>query len=141
MHLLEVPAVFSGSGLHGNHGNREQIVAEADTTVEIRPRIAGGEIDETEVGIDGRSLPNRGSAVFPRVVILRPAVVADLAGTGDGIKRPDQATLLGVVRFYASTGAVLATGKTHNDHAVVVERRSRNREPLLPALEIGRAHV
>src|SRR6516225_4642846 len=107
MHLLEVPAVLSGFGLHGNHRNREQIITGADATVEIRPRVAGSEIDEAEVGIDGWSLPNAGSAMFPRVVILRPRVVAELAWTGDGVERPNQAAVLGVERLYAPTRAIL----------------------------------
>src|SRR5690242_2407071 len=99
MHLLVVPAVLSGLGLDSHHRDREQVVAGADAAVEIRPRVAGGEVDEAEVGIDGRSLPNAGSAVFPGLAILRPGVVAELARTGDGVERPDEAAILGVESF------------------------------------------
>src|SRR5690348_11019700 len=99
MHLLEVPAVLSSLGLDCNHRDREQIIAGADAAVEIRPRVAGREVDEAEVGIDGRSLPNAGSAVFPRLAILRPGVVAELAGTRDSVERPDEAAVLGVESF------------------------------------------
>src|ERR1700730_13477425 len=100
MHLLEVPAIFSRFGLDGNHRDREQIVAGADTAVEIGPWVAGGEIDQAEVGIDRRCLPNGGPAVFPHVVILRPGVVAELTRTGNGVEGPDQAAVLGVVSLY-----------------------------------------
>src|SRR6516225_8708649 len=122
MHLLEVPAVLSGFGLYGNHRNREQIITGADATVEIRPRVAGGEIDEAEVGIDGWSLPNAGSAMFPCVIILWPGVVAEFARAGNRIERPDQAAVLGVESLYAPARAILAASKADDDLSVVVER-------------------
>jgi hypothetical protein len=51
--------------------------------IEIRTRIPGREIEQPELGIDGRCLPYRGAAVRPDVVVGRPGTVTELPWAGD----------------------------------------------------------
>ena len=82
MHLLEVPAVLAGLRVDRDDRDAEEVVAGAHGAVEIGARVARREVDEPELGIDGRRLPDGRAAVLPRVVVLRPGVVAGLAGPG-----------------------------------------------------------
>ena len=66
MHLLEVPAVFAGLRLDRDDRRGVQVVAGANGAVVVGARIAGREVDEPELGIDGRRLPHRRAAVLPR---------------------------------------------------------------------------
>src|SRR6185295_1923190 len=68
------------------------------------------------------------------LVVLRPRVVADLAGPRDRVERPDELAVARVERFDAAANAALAAGKSRVDEAVVVERRRRDRIAFLPAL-------
>src|SRR6185295_3295243 len=98
----------------------------------IRRGIAGREIQETELGIDGRRLPDRGAAVLPRVVVLRPRLVTRLAGTRNRVEGPDQTAVLRVVRLDAAARAAITAGKADDDATVDVQRRCRDREAVLP---------
>src|SRR5207245_5154389 len=82
--------------------------------------------------VDRRRLPDGCAAVFPRVARLRPGVVADLAGTGDGVEVPEHLAGLGVVGGYAAANAIVGARDAGVDAAVVVERRARDRVALLP---------
>jgi acyl-coenzyme A synthetase/AMP-(fatty) acid ligase len=65
MNLLEVPAILSRRGIDGDHRGREEIVARANSPVEVRTRIAGREDEKALFGIDGRlSLRGRASDVI-----------------------------------------------------------------------------
>ena len=141
MNLLEVPAVLAGASLDRNDRRREQVVAGAHGAVEIGARIAGREIDQPELGVDGRRLPHRRAAVHPHLVVLRPGVVAELAGARDRVERPEQLAVVGVVRFDAAAHADLGAREARDHHAVVVERRARDRKPFLPALGLDRTRL
>ena len=146
MHLLEVPAIFSGGELDRQHRRRVKVVASAEGAVVVRRGIPGREIQETEIEIDCRRLPDRSAAVLPRVVVLRPRVVTGLARTRNRVEGPDQTAVFCVVRLDAAACAAIATGEADDDHAcpergrgvIHVERRSRDREILLPALSLDR---
>ncbi len=98
------------------------------------PALPGGEIDEAELGIERRRVPHRGSAVAPHLVVRRPRVVAWLTGTRDRVERPDELAVPRVVRLHASAHAELGAGEARDHEAVVVQRRRRDRESVLPAL-------
>ncbi len=144
MHLLKVPAILAGGELDGEHRRRIQVVAGAEGAVVVRRGIAGREIDETELEIDGRRLPDRSAAVLPGVVVLRPRIVTRLAGARNRVERPDEAAVLRVVRLEAAARAAIAASKADDDHACLerrgadVQRRGGNREVLLPALRLDR---
>src|SRR5438094_569553 len=133
MDLLKMPAVLSRLCIDREDGNREQVIAFADTSIEIRARISGSEINQSEFGIHCRSLPDRGAAVLPRVVVLRPGLMSDLAGTGNRVEGPHQISVFGVVRFHTASRAVLTTGKADDDPAIVEKRSGRNCVAFLPA--------
>src|SRR5580700_110790 len=127
MDLLKVPAVLAGFDIQRDDRDGEQIVAFALAAIEIRPRISGREIDQSKLGIHRRGLPDRRSAVLPRVTLLRPAIVTELTGAGNGIESPQRLAILGTERTHAPTGQELRTRKAGDDHAVVVQRRAGDR--------------
>ena len=87
LHALEVPHAFTGCRAEAEDGVREQVVAVPVAAVEI---VGGGSRrgeDETALLVEGDAGPGVGAAgVFPGV--LRPRLVAELAGVRDGVERP-----------------------------------------------------
>ncbi len=134
MHFLEVPAVLAGRGVDRDDRRRVEVVARAVRAVVVGARVARREVDEPELRIDGGRLPDGAAAVLPRVVRLRPAVVARLAGPRYRVERPDQPAVLRVERLHAAARAAVAAREADDHLAVVVDRRGRDREVLLPAL-------
>src|SRR5690606_6909987 len=134
MHLLEVPAVFAGLRIDGDDRRGEEVVAGADRAVVVGTGIAGREVQQAELRVDRRRLPDRRSAVLPDLVVLRPRVVADLAGAGDRVERPFELAGRGVESLDSPADFSLAAGEAREHETVVIERRARNRVALLPAL-------
>ena len=75
---------------------------------------------------------------MPQIVVLRPRVVADFAGPGNRVERPDELAAPRVERLDAAADAVLGAGKARDDEPIEIERRARDREPVLPALGLHR---
>src|SRR5207237_6533407 len=109
MHLLKMPTVLSGLRFDGQHGDREEVIAFANAAVEIGSGISGCEVNQTKLRIDGRCLPDRGATVLPRIVVLRPGFVSDLARAGNRVEGPHQIPALRVERFHAPARSVLTT--------------------------------
>src|ERR1700736_3739948 len=120
--LLEVPAIFAGLRFDGDHRIREYVVAGADPSIEVGPRVACSEVEESQLRIHGWSLPNRCAAVLPRVAIFGPGVMPDFTRSRDRVESPDQVPVCGAVRFDAPAGAILATCEGGNHHSVVIQR-------------------
>ena len=76
--------------------------------------------------------------MLPDVAVLRPGVVADLAGAGNGVEGPGERPGLRIVRLHAAADAVLGAGEAGDDEPVVIERRARDGEPFLPSLRLHR---
>ena len=138
MDLLVVPAVLAGGGVHRDDGHREQIVSRAHRAIEIRSRIGGGEIQETQLRIHGGCLPDCGAAVLPDLIVPGPGVMAVFAGTRDGVEGPDQAAIVRVVGLDLPADTVFRAGETADDQAVVIEGRAGDGIALLPALCLDR---
>ena len=134
VHFLEVPTVFAGARLERDDRRGEQVVARANRTVEIGAGITGREIDEPELGIDGRRIPHRGAAVHPDVGVLRPGIVTELARARNRVERPEQLPVFGAVCFDAPAHADLGTREDIDDLALVIELRYRDREAFLKNL-------
>src|SRR5437588_6765494 len=117
MNLLKVPSILSRCGFDGDHRRGEQIVSRPDPSVEIRSRVAGGEIDQPELRIDGRCLPDGTATVEPCLVVLRPGVVTDLSRPGDRIEGPEEVAILRVEGLDAPARAVFAAGKSDDHHS------------------------
>ena len=62
--------------------------------------------------------------------------MASFAGSRNRIKHPTQLPRVRIVRFHAPAYAHLTTVDASDDHAVVVKRRARNAEALLPGLHL-----
>src|SRR5262245_21611710 len=107
MHLLEVPAVLARLHFDGDDRVRVEVVAGADRTVEVGSRVAGREVQEPELGIDGGRLPHRRAAVLPDLVVLWPSLVPGLPRTGDGVESPDELAVPRVERLHAAAHADL----------------------------------
>src|SRR6185503_10684837 len=138
MHLLEVPTVFAGLGFDSDDRSREQVVAESNRAVVVGARVARGEIDEPELGVDSRRVPNGRAAVHPDLVVLRPGVVPDFAGPRDRVERPGKLAVARAERFHAAANAALATGEARVDESVEIKWGARDRVAFLPALGLHR---
>jgi len=90
VNLLEVPPVSPRGHVQRNDGCREQIVAGSCRTPEARPRIARGEVEQSQIGIDGRSAPHRRATPLPHLAVGGPTVVAELTRSGHGVELPDR---------------------------------------------------
>src|SRR5262245_38525290 len=87
MNELIMPAPLPGSGIQGNHGVGEKIVALAIPTVKVECRRSGSSNDKPALFIHAEPTPNIGGAgCFPR--ILWPAVIADFARVRNRVKDP-----------------------------------------------------
>src|SRR5262249_23059410 len=145
MHLLEVPGIFALERHRHNRG-AEQIIARtigADANG-LRSWLAGREIDEAEIWIDRRCLPNIGAALFPGVgfdgigiVGLRPGVGAELARRRDGPEAPFFLAGPRVKRGEDAARLPISAGNAGIDHAVVEQRRGGDGVTILPAGEAG----
>src|SRR5215467_14758751 len=105
--MLEMPAVLPGLHVDGNRRHREQIVAFAHDAVVVGTGITGSKIQEPKLRIDGRRVPDGCPAVLPEVVVLRPRLVAELTGTRDRVKGPDERAVLRVERLDAAANTAL----------------------------------
>ena len=88
--LLVVPAVLSGLGVDRDDRGREQVVALALAAVQVGGGVPGGEVEQAELGVDGRASarPERRPSSTRRCP--GPRVVARLAGRRDGPEAPLQ---------------------------------------------------
>ncbi len=137
VHLLEVPAVLAGLRVERHDRRGEEVVALAPRAVQVGGGVAGREVDQPELRVDGRRLPHRRAPVRPRVVVLRPGVVPDLARPGDRVEHPHLVASLRVVGLDAPADRELAARDASDHHALVVEGRGRDRVALLPAADLG----
>jgi hypothetical protein len=64
--------------------------------------------------------------------------VADLARTRNRVERPHGRAVSRVERLHTSADAVLRAGKARDNQAIVVQRRARDAESLLPAFSLHR---
>src|SRR5690606_8723214 len=75
--------------------------------------------------IHGRRVPYRRPTPLPDVGILRPGVVAELAGAGDGVEAPQLLAGFRVEGAYPAARAEVAAGVAGDDHALEVQRCRR----------------
>ncbi len=67
VHLLEPPPELARLRFDRDDRRRPLVVALPDASVPVRPRVSGREVEEAEVGVVGRRLPDRAAAVQVRV--------------------------------------------------------------------------
>jgi hypothetical protein len=72
-----VPGIGAGLGIDREHRGAEQIIAFAHRAVVIRAAIADREVDETELRVERRGVPDRRPAARIMVGAGRPTVSAD----------------------------------------------------------------
>ncbi|MCY3730412.1 MAG: hypothetical protein OXF98_03655 [Rhodospirillaceae bacterium] len=135
--LLEMPAILARGRIHRDDRRGEQIVAGTDRAVEVRPGIAGREVDQIQRRVHRRGLPDRPAPVEVHVVVLGPGFVTEFAGARYGVERPHQRPVVGVIGLDAPAHAVLRARKTRHDQTVVIQRRAGDGETLLPAFGLG----
>src|ERR1700686_2934939 len=116
VNLLEVPAIFAGLRFDGDHGGCEQVVAGTDPSVEVGPRVPGSEVEESQLRVHGRGLPNRCAAVVPGVIVFWPSLMPDFPWARDRIESPNQVPVFGVVGFDAAPDAAFATREAGSHH-------------------------
>ncbi len=138
MHLLEVPAILSCPGIQSEDRHRVQVVARAHVPAQIRAGVTRGKVQKPELRIDRGRLPDRSTAMRPRIVVLRPGLVPRLARTRDGIEHPLKLTGLRIKGLQATAGPHLSAIEADDHQAVVVQGRRRNGKTVLPTLRCDR---
>src|SRR5262249_20790320 len=88
VHLLEVPGVSTGLGMHRHDRGAEEVVALTRRPVVIWPAVASGEVDEPEFRIKGWRVPDRRSTTRGMVCARWPGVTANLARPWQRIRSP-----------------------------------------------------
>src|SRR6185436_11016074 len=134
MHLLEVPAVLACLRFEGDDRHGEEVVTGTHITAQIGTGIAGREVERAERRVDGRRLPDAATTAHPGIAVLGPGLAAGLAGRGYRVEGPLQLASLGFVGLEPPARAHLAAVEADDDEAVVVQRRGRDGEAVLPAL-------
>ena len=88
MHGLEMPEPFAGARVERQQAVGEEIRAVPIRAVEIVGRRSGRDVDDAALLVDRHRAPVvRAAGVL--VGVLRPGLVAELAGHRDGVKLPD----------------------------------------------------
>src|SRR5690606_17922147 len=80
----------------------------------------------------------RRAAMHPHLVVLRPGLVAELAGPRDRVEGPAKLAPLRVVGFHAAADAELGAGEAGDHEPVAVQRGAGDAVALRPALRLGR---
>src|SRR6202044_1163737 len=124
VNLLEVPGVFACLDLQRDHRGAIQIVALTHRTIVVRAAIADREIEETELRIDRRRIPDRRATAHGMIGAGRPGLAAFLARSGQGEPAPLDLAGFGVERRQPAADAELAAGNAAVDHAVVIKWRA-----------------
>ena len=135
VHLLEPPPELARLRLDGDDRRRPFVVALPDASVPVRPRVPGREVEEAEVGVVGRRLPDRAAAVQVRVA-GRPRVSAGLARRRDGVVAPDRLAVVRVERLEETTRAEVGSDDADVHAPVRVDRGRSDHLPVLPADEL-----
>ena len=76
--------------------------------------------------------------MLPDVVGAGPGIVANLARTGNGVEGPGKRPVARIKRLHSAADAVLGACEAGNDQPVVVQRRARDTETVLPAFRLHR---
>ena len=133
-HHLVVPPPLARLHVEGEDRGGEQVVPLAELAAEHRHRVAGREVDHPQVGIDGADQPHAPAAELPGIVVLRPGVVAELAGTRDDEEGPLDRAGRGVEGQHPPLSADVAVGEADEHLAARVHRRGRHRLAPRPHL-------
>ena len=83
---LEVPFEFTGSRIEREHGAGVEIVAFARLAIFVGPWVAGGPIDQIQLGVVSAAHPGGATAVFKRKIA--PGFGAGLPSRGNGPESP-----------------------------------------------------
>src|SRR5215472_4190540 len=141
VHFLEMPGVFPALGLQRNDRGAEQIIAVAHRPVEIGTAIAGGKVNEPELGIECRGIPDRRATTHGMISVRWPGLRAGFAESGQRVPTPKNRPGLGIERRQPATHAELAAGYPAVNNAVVIKRRARDAVAIVPVLERHLPHL
>src|SRR5260370_40613060 len=95
-----MPGVLAGLGVPREDRGAEQIVAFAHRPIVIRPAIADCEVDEAELRVERRGVPDRRPAATEMVGAGRPGVPAGLTRRRQRVGPPQDLAGLRVERGY-----------------------------------------
>src|SRR5262249_1070734 len=84
---LEMPFELSGLEIERDNRAGVKIVAAPSASVEIRPGISGGPVEQVQIRIEGSAEP--GSPATPLNRKIAPGLRARIALGGNGIKAPE----------------------------------------------------
>src|SRR5581483_7443814 len=111
-----------------------EVLARALAAVPVGARVAGGEVDEPELRVDRRRLPDRRAA--PQVLALRPRARAGIAGAGGRVPAPALLAARGVELLHERARAVLGADDADVDLPVRIEGGGGDRLSAAPVDEV-----
>src|SRR4029434_5920499 len=74
--------------LEGHDRVSVEVVARTNLSTELRHRVSGRDVDQSEVGINRGNRPDRAASVLPDVAVFRPRLVSWLTGRRHDIEHP-----------------------------------------------------
>jgi hypothetical protein len=134
-------STIAGLGLQRDDRGAEQIVPFAHRPVEIRPAITGGKVDEPELRIERRGVPDRRAAAHRVIGAGWPGITADLARTGQCVPAPQDLAGLGVECRQSAAYTELTAGDAAIDDPIEIERRTGDPVAIVPVLNRRLPHL
>ena len=124
MRDLEVPFALAGLQIDAHQAVSKQVVPRPVPAVKVRRGVFHGQVNQAELFINRDLRPHAGVAVDgPRLVL--PGVVAELAGTGNRVERPEHFAALHVEGTDQALGVVVGP-----DRHAFLERRADDDDVL-----------
>src|SRR5581483_3134061 len=136
MDLLEVPLELPRLQVERDDRGGVEVLAGPLAAVPVRAGVAGREVDEPELRVDGRRLPDGGAA--PQVLLRpgRPGLAARLVRSGRRVPAPEKLAARRVDRLQERARRVLGPDDADVDLPVGVGGRGGDRLAELPLHEL-----
>src|SRR5215213_6971776 len=125
VHFLEVPLVGPGLQIQRDNRDGKEVIAAPRGAIVVGARISDRHVHHLEIRIDGGMRPHWTAAILPGVSL--PAVVAELARTGERPELPDLLAGAGVVGAELTANAPLAAAYPDINQSVVIRGRRAGR--------------
>src|SRR3954471_18642245 len=116
--VLEMRLDLACVSVHGNAGVGVEVVALADASVEVGTRVAGSEVQEVQIRIEGGGYPAVRAASRPGLAVGRPSLRAGLAGLRHHVGAPDTLAGFALERVDVAAHPELPAGAPDDDHVL-----------------------
>src|SRR6266508_181323 len=132
VHLLEVPLELARLQVERADRRRIEVLAGALAAEPVRAGVAGRDVEEPELRVDRRRLPDRPAAAEVLLRARGPRIAARLARSRGCVPTPHGLPGRGVERLQERPRSILGADDADVDLPVDIGRRSGDRLPELP---------